>query len=423
MSFRNRRKSSGPSSNFMSIRRRSSATQRDFEILMFQKKQRFPDWLLIIIMLGGPVCLILFSLEISSDNYIELFSLSGPLIVLLVSQLQLFFLWHIPAKELIQLTEEDPPQPIKHKNTSFESCILICLIYLFGALLNLYPGELVFIHWTSILASLSIFCLLLLLLIFLFLPSQEDQRFDFSVISQIFYGRQLRPVLLTVDIKAFITCRIGFTFWALYLISSIFEYQKLYPNEKPSFSLLTTFFLQFFYVLRRQWFEHLHTGLDNKNDRAGFYRIWMEPEFERSSPLLCGILFLLGLVFQWINTTIDLQKYNFRQNIGQLKIDGKDPFYICARYRREGGEMGTTLLLGSGYWGLCRHPNYLTEFFTFLCWTLPWNDLLIYLPLIILFLILWWRMVRDEIRCSIKYGQFWIQHCQRVPYLLIPGIY
>jgi len=36
MSFRNRRKSSGPSSNFMSIRRRSSATQRDFEILMFQ---------------------------------------------------------------------------------------------------------------------------------------------------------------------------------------------------------------------------------------------------------------------------------------------------------------------------------------------------------------------------------------------------
>ena len=75
--------------------------------------------------------------------FLKLFSLSGPLIVLLVSQLQLFFLWHIPAKELIQLTEEDPPQPIKHKNTSFESCILICLIYLFGALLNLYPGELV----------------------------------------------------------------------------------------------------------------------------------------------------------------------------------------------------------------------------------------------------------------------------------------
>ncbi|CAK5023002.1 unnamed protein product [Meloidogyne enterolobii] len=92
----------------------------------------------------------------------------------------------------------------------------------------------IFIHWTSILASLSIFCVLLLLLIFLFLPSQEDQRFDFSVISQIFYGRQLRPVLLTVDLKAFITCRIGFTFWALYLISSIFEYQKLYPNDKPS---------------------------------------------------------------------------------------------------------------------------------------------------------------------------------------------
>ncbi|KAF7637270.1 hypothetical protein Mgra_00003236 [Meloidogyne graminicola] len=390
-------------------------------------------------MLGGPVCLIIFISEISPNN--ELFSISGPLLVLLISQLQLFFLWHIPSKELIQITDEDPPQTIKYTNTAFESCILICLFYLFGALLKLYPGELVFIYWTSILATLSIFCLLLLLLLFLCLPCQEDQRFGFSVISQIFYGRQLRPIILTVDIKAFITCRIGFTFWALYLISAIFEYQKLYPNDKPSFSLLTTFLLQFFYVIRRQWFEQLHTGLDNKNDRAGFYRIWMvlnllpclyllpitigvqEPESSERSPLFCWIFFLLGLIAQWINTTIDLQKHNFRQNIGQLKIDGKDPFYICARYRREGGEMGTTLLLGSGYWALCRHPNYVAEFCTFLFWTLPWTEPLIYLPLVVLFLILWWRMRRDEIRCSIKYGQFWIQHCQRVPHLLIPGIY
>ena len=43
------------------------------------------------------------------------------------------------------------------------------------------------------------------------------------------------------------------------------------PHKVP---LLTTVGLQAVYVLRRQWFEHLHTGLDNRNDRAGFYRLW-----------------------------------------------------------------------------------------------------------------------------------------------------
>jgi hypothetical protein len=58
-------------------------------------------------------------------------------------------------------------------------------------------------------------------------------------------------------------------------------------------------------------------------------------------------LFVVGIGAQWLNTAIDLQRHNFREKDGQLKLmDGKDPYYICAKFRRENGESGTGLLLG-----------------------------------------------------------------------------
>jgi hypothetical protein len=154
-------------------------------------------------------------------------------------------------------------------------------------------------------------------------------------------------------------------------------------------------------------------------------------------------LFLFGIGAQLLNTGIDRQRHTFREKEGQMKLMGaKDPYYICAKFRRENGETGTGLLLGmrsvlehlshslslvwiigSGYWSLCRHPNYAAEMCTFLFWTLPWTDPIVYLPFVLLCGLLWWRMRRDELRCSIKYGQFWSQHCQKVPHLLLPGIY
>jgi hypothetical protein len=99
-----------------------------------------------------------------------------------------------------------------------------------------------------------------------------------------------------------VTSRLALTLWALYLLSAIFEHQRRFPKSHwpsckfkfylnlgcfvrflgiirviyldISVPLMTTSGLQLIYVLRRQWFEHLHTGVDNRNDRAGFYRLW-----------------------------------------------------------------------------------------------------------------------------------------------------
>jgi hypothetical protein len=81
------------------------------------------------------------------------------------------------------------------------------------------------------------------------------------------------------------------------------------------------------------------------------------------------------------------------------------------------------LFIGSGWWGWSRHAHYTTEFGTFICWTLLTNtrQWLPYFPLLFLLLLLIDRMYRDEMRCLAKYGQCWLQYCNRVPYLLLPG--
>ena len=33
------------------------------------------------------------------------------------------------------------------------------------------------------------------------------------------------------------------------------------------------------------------------------------------------------------------------------------------------------------------------------------------------------RASRDDARCRTKYGAFWDEYCERVPYKVIPGLY
>jgi len=102
-------------------------------------------------------------------------------------------------------------------------------------------------------------------------------------------------------------------------------------------------------------------------------------------------------------------------------LTAKTRFDVCVRYKKESGDNAIALLLGSGYWGMARHPNYTAEFCTFLAWTLPWTRPAAFLPLCLLAAILWIRMRRDELRCQSLYGQCWSQHCAKVPYLLFTG--
>ena len=204
---------------------------------------------------------------------------------------------------------------------------------------------------------------------------------------------------------------------------------------------MTLVTLNLIYIARRQWTEHLnYANLDAHNDKAGFYRLWgvgigllilhttplsiLASSKGISNPYLSYIIAFFNLMFQFMNSSIDLQKYGFRAAKGKLKIDDKDPFFIAAKYRTESGDTGISLLLGSGYFSTCRHLNYTTELLTFITWNLlvGSTNTLAYISPMVLAPLLYWRMYRDEIRCLVKYSQYWLQYCNKVQYLAIPGI-
>lgn len=66
-----------------------------------------------------------------------------------------------------------------------------------------------------------------------------------------------------------------------------------------------------------------------------------------SLPLpVCLLLFIAGLMSIYITADIDRQRFNFRHANGNVKVWGKDPFFISAKFKRDNGEVGTNLLLG-----------------------------------------------------------------------------
>lgn len=79
----------------------------------------------------------------------------------------------------------------------------------------------------------------------------------------------------------------------------------------------------------------------------------MEHPHDLGIMLPIGLL-VAGLAFIYINWDCDLQRQRFRASNGICKIWGNDPYFIEAKYRTESGELKSSLLLGSGYWGISR---------------------------------------------------------------------
>jgi 7-dehydrocholesterol reductase len=85
-----------------------------------------------------------------------------------------------------------------------------------------------------------------------------------------------------------------------------------------------------------------------------------------------------------------------------------------------------SVLLHNGWWGIARHFHYIPELLATLFWCLPAGFDNIFMPyfyFLYLTPLLIHRLLRDEERCSKKYGKYWDQYCQKVPYRFIPYIF
>jgi 7-dehydrocholesterol reductase len=115
---------------------------------------------------------------------------------------------------------------------------------------------------------------------------------------------------------------------------------------------------------------------------------------------------------------------------GEVKpynVWGKPVKFIEASYINTNGETRRSALLAGGYWGLARHANYTCELLVSFLWCLPSAAGHIkFIPLLYFYFIaglIAHRILRDEDKCSTKYGKYWQKYCHAVPYRFIPYIF
>ena len=140
---------------------------------------------------------------------------------------------------------------------------------------------------------------------------------------------------------------------------------------------------------------------------------------------LAAAVFAIGATAIFLNYDADSQRERARSTNGECQIWGKKAEIIRTAFVTNEGEQKKSLLLVSGWWGVSRHFHYILELLAALCWSVPalFQSIVPYCYFFFLLILLSHRAVRDDKRCAEKYGRFWDQYCERVPYKILPVIF
>ena len=147
------------------------------------------------------------------------------------------------------------------------------------------------------------------------------------------------------------------------------------------------------------------------------------------SPVAATIILSVGIGGYIIFRSVNHQKDIARRTRGECQIWGKKAEVIKARYSTVDGKQHETILLCSGWWGVVRHANYIGDlFFSWAaCFAAGWTcESFTILPFtygIFMTILLIQRCIRDEERCSGKYGKTWDEYCEKVKWRLVPGLF
>jgi delta14-sterol reductase/lamin-B receptor len=252
-----------------------------------------------------------------------------------------------------------------------------------------------------------------------------------------FIGRELNPRWNVpfaeglVDLKYFNELRPGLFLWGLLNVAFLLkQYEKLNGNVTTSMYIVV--FLQLFYIADAVFNEEsILTTMDIIMDGFGFmltlgdlayvpFMYSLPARFLVDFPQYLSLpytAFTLVVAFTglYIFRAANSQKDLFKRNPNDPSV--KDLPYIKT-------STGTRLLAG-GWWGMSRHMNYLGDWLIALAMSLPTffiTPVTYYYPFYFAIL-LWHRELRDEHKCSHKYGKSWAEYCKKVPYRIIPYVY
>jgi 7-dehydrocholesterol reductase len=298
-------------------------------------------------------------------------------------------------------------------------------------------------HFGELLATLVLFALLLCALLYVkgaTRPSTTDASRSGSPVWDFFWGVELHPRLLGVELKQLVNCRVSMTGWSLLVVAFAAKQVELYGAL--STSMLVAAALPLLYLFKFFVWEGGYFGsLDIMHDRFGYYICWgvlswvpavyaIAAQYLVLRPIALSVFvasafFALGLLSLYVNYAADAQRLRVRSTGGKTKIWGRTPELIRATYETGDGQTRESLLLVSGYWRIARHFHYVPEIALAVAWTLPagLDHLLPWVYVLFLTVLLLHRAGRDDRRCHAKYGRHWDEYCSRVRWRVLPGIY
>jgi 7-dehydrocholesterol reductase len=309
--------------------------------------------------------------------------------------------------------------------------------------LGLFSGAVIYDHFGELLVTSSLLALVLCGWLYvkgLRFPSSTDAGGTGNFLWDFYWGTELHPRLLGVELKQLFNCRFAMMAWSILVLS--YAAAQLEHHGQLSTTMLICVGLQVVYVFKFFWWEGGYfNSLDIMHDRFGFYICWgvcawlpivytiaalyLVAHPAPMHPLAAIALVGFGLLAIRVNYAADEQRQRVRATGGKTKIWGRDPQLIHATYTPADGQPRQNLLLVSGWWGVARHFHYVPELGLALAWTLPvgFDHALPWFYMFFLTILLTHRAIRDDERCARKYGAAWDEYRQRVPYRMIPGLF
>eukprot|EP00581_Thalassiosira_minuscula_P010938 CAMPEP_0183714164 /NCGR_PEP_ID=MMETSP0737-20130205/8796_1 /TAXON_ID=385413 /ORGANISM="Thalassiosira miniscula, Strain CCMP1093" /LENGTH=525 /DNA_ID=CAMNT_0025943069 /DNA_START=36 /DNA_END=1613 /DNA_ORIENTATION=- len=314
--------------------------------------------------------------------------------------------------------------------------------YNFGVLYDLFPSSLSFLN------IFGIFFCIFLMLKGIYFPSTQDNGSSGSWVKDYLWGTELYPRVFGLDLKRFINCRFSMTYWQLAGFSFCYRSYALHGNVMD-WGLFFSALSQYLYLVKFFFWEMGYMrSIDIIVDRAGYEiqwgcLVWVPAVYTFHSRFLVqnpsGLsfsmalaIFVLSMAGVLLNYAADRERDVFRASKGKCLVWGSKPRYITAKYTivdRKTGKFSekTSLLLASGFWGMARHFQYFFELTAAYSWCFLANPvengvLVMFYALFLTFLLVD-RAKRDTEKCSLKYGKYYEEYCDLVPYKIVPGIF
>ncbi|KAF7350030.1 ERG4/ERG24 ergosterol biosynthesis protein [Mycena venus] len=335
---------------------------------------------------------------------------------------------------------------LPYKINGLLSWFLTIGVYILGALCSLWDADIVAKQWKGLMVAASTYGLTLSVVVYVKAhvnPSHSsDRKFSGSLFHDFFAGIELNPRFGALDLKLFNIGRVGMTAWTISCRNISFAASQYQNFGYVSNGMIVVNILQSLYILdffyQEDWYVRT---IDIAHDHFGFYLAWggaawipsmytLQAQYLAHYPVHLSqtralIILLVGVFGYWMFRASNDQRTVARRTGGNCVIWGKKPVVITAHYSTSNGEKHTSLLLCSGFWGIARHFNYITDLILAFAMCAPCGtrDVFPYAYFVYMTVLLVHRSIRDEDRCSKKYGKDWELYKAQVPYALIPGIY